>query len=168
MKNQVISPLSHPLPRGSASAGRSKGGGFGAFTLVEVVLALGVCTFALTAILALMPVSLNLARHAQEISRVAKLFEKVTAELTQSQFATVAAMTTNTYFFDYEGKETDASGAKYTASSPDTYFTVTATIGGSPITNQYSESLLRVKLAAQTRGQTKAGSTTVTVVDMGY
>jgi uncharacterized protein (TIGR02598 family) len=127
-----------------------------------------VCTFALTAILALMPVSLNLARHAQEISRVAKLFEKVTAELTQSQFATVAAMTTNTYFFDYEGKETDASGAKYTASSPDTYFTVTATIGGSPITNQYSESLLRVKLAAQTRGQTKAGSTTVTVVDMGY
>ena len=140
----------------SAVGGKKEGG----FTLVEVVLALGLCSFALLSLMSLMPISLNSARHALEISRVAKAFQKVTSELTQSKFATVEVMTTNTYQFDYDGNKP--------ASSADIYYTVLATVGPSPISNQSSASLLRVKLEAQTRRETNAGSTTITICDMGY
>ena len=130
------------------------------FTLVEVVLALGLCSFAILSLVSLMPVSLNSARHALEISRVSKAFQKVTSELTQSQFANVAAMTTNTYQFDYDGN--------VPTNSADNYYTILATIAASPITNQSSTSLVRVTLDARTRRETNAGSTTITICDMGY
>jgi len=110
--------------------------------------------------MSLMPVSLDSARHASEISRISKAFQKVTSELTQSQFTNVATMTTNTYQFDYDGNKP--------TNSADNYFTIRATIAASPITNQSSASLLRVKLEAQTRRETNAGSTTITICDMGY
>jgi len=129
------------------------------FSLIEVVLALGICAFALVSMMSVMPVSLDSARNALEITRIAKAFQQVTSELTQSKFADVAAMTTATKYFDDEGNPTDASGK---------YFTVLATVAGSPIANQSSGSLLRVKLSAQTPRSTNAGSTTVTICDMGY
>jgi uncharacterized protein (TIGR02598 family) len=130
------------------------------FTLVEVVLALGLCSFALLSLMALMPVSLDSARHALEISRVAKAFQKVTSELTQSKFANVAAMSTSTYQFDYDGNKP--------ASDADIYYTVLATVAASPVPNQSSTSLVRVTLEAQTRRETNAASTTITICDMGY
>jgi len=129
------------------------------FSLVEVVLALGVCSFALVSLMSLMPVSLDSARNALEITRIAKAFQQVTADLTQSKFTNVAAMSTATNYFDYDGNPTNASGK---------YFTVLATVAASPITNQSSGSLLRVKLLSQTPRNTNAGSTTVTICDMGY
>jgi uncharacterized protein (TIGR02598 family) len=139
-----------------------------AFTLVEVALALGLCAFALTAIVALLPVSLDSARNAQETTRVAKAFETVASELTQSPFDAVGAMTTRDYYFDYEGLSADAGGAPYNANSPETHFTVTATVAPSPVAGQSSESLLRVRLAARTRGGFEAGTATLTIADMGY
>ncbi len=147
--------LNSPKIRGIRIRDRGRG-----FTLVEVVLALGVCSFALLSLMALMPVSLNSARHSLEISRVSKAFQKVSSELTQSQFSNVAAMTTTTYEFDYDGNEP--------TNSADTYYTVFATVAASPIANQSSTNLLRVKLEAKTRRETNAGSTTITICDMGY
>ncbi len=148
------------------SGARRKGGP--GFTLVEVVLALGLCSFAILSLMSLMPVSLDSARHALEISRISKTFQKVSSELTQSQFTNVAAITATNYYFDYDGNAADASGAKYTATSADKYFTVRATIAASPIANQSSASLVRVKLESQTPRETNAGSTTITICDMGY
>jgi uncharacterized protein (TIGR02598 family) len=133
--------------------------------LVEVVLALGLCAFALTAIFALLPVSLDVARHAQETTRVAKAFEKMASELTQSPFASVKALTN---YFDYEGRTSEAGGPPFTAASPETHFTVTATVAPSPLPAQSSGSLLRVRLAARTRGGLEAGTATVTIADLGY
>jgi len=138
------------------------------FTLVEVVLALGLCSFALLSLLSLMPVSLGTGRHALEISRVVKSFQKVASELTQSQFTNVRDMAQTAYYFDYDGNAADASGTKYTDSSANKYYTVRATIAQTPITNQSSASLLRVKLECQTPRETNAGSTTITICDMGY
>ncbi len=107
-----------------------------------------------------LPVGLDSSRHALEISRVSKAFQKVASELTQSQFANVAAMTTNTYQFDYDGNKP--------ANSADNYYTILATIAASPIANQSSTNLVRVKLEARTRRETSAGCTTITICDMGY
>ena len=156
-------PITHLVPGFEAPKKRRTGirlAGARGFTLVEVVLALGLCSFAILSLVSLMPVSLNSARHALEISRVSKAFQKVASELTQSQFANVAAMTTTTYQFDYDGNKP--------TNSSDNYYTVLATLAASPITNQSSTSLVRVKLEARTRRETNAGSTTITICDMGY
>lgn len=137
--------------------GRGRRGGF---SLVEVVLALGLCAFALVSLMSLTPVSLDSARNALEITRVSKAFQQVTTELTQSKFANVAAMTTVTKYFDYDGNPTTNASVRY--------FTILATVAGSPIANQSPGSLLRVELTAQTPLNPNAGSTTVTICDMGY
>lgn len=147
--NDVVPPRFLPTER------RRRGG----FTLVEVVLALGLCSFALISLLSLMPVSLNSARHALEIARTAKAFQMVTSELTQSKFATVAAMAPSTHYFDYDGNPTSEEGK---------YFTVRATVHPSPITNQASTSLVRVRLESQTLKGANAGATSITICDMGY
>lgn len=159
-------PGHHHSKLRSPASGR--GCGSGGFTLVEVVLALGLCAFALTAIFALLPVSLDVARHAQETTRVAKAFEKVASELTQSPFASVKALASKTNYFDYEGRTSEAGGPPFTAASPETHFTVTATVASSPLPAQSSGSLLRVRLAARTRGGLEAGTATVTIADLGY
>ncbi|XHR30966.1 MAG: Verru_Chthon cassette protein B [Chthoniobacteraceae bacterium] len=131
------------------------------FSLVEVVMALGLCSFALMALVSLMPVSLDTSRHALEITRVSKAFQKVSSELTQSQFANVAAMTSGTWYFDYQGNA--ASNVS------DRYYAVTATVHGSPIDNQFASNLLRVELESQImQTKAKAGTTTITICDMGY
>lgn len=155
---------SHGL-RKSYWPGRGRTSGF---TLVEVVLALGLCSFALLSLMSLMPVSLDSARHALEISRVAKAFQKVASELTQRKFGDIETMSTVSYYFDYEGSTTDAQGNPYTAGSAEKYFTVSAHVEASPIANHSATNLLRVTLEAQTRSESNVGSTTITICDMGY
>jgi len=141
------------IPAASLAQGQS------AFTLVEVVLALGLFSFALLSLMSLLPVGLDSSRQALQISRIASVFQKVTSDLTEAQFANVAAMVPTTYYFDYDGNTTNASGR---------YITVIATVATSPITNQSSTNLVRVKLESQTLRETNAGSTTITICDMGY
>ena len=129
------------------------------FSLVEVILALGLCSFALLSLVSLLPVSLDSARSALEISRASKAFQKVASELTHSKFATVAALAPTPYYFDYDGNASDEA---------EKYFTILATIAPSPITNQSSASLLRVHLEARTPRETNAGQATITICDMGY
>ena len=132
------------------------------FSLVEVVMALGLCSFALVTLVSLTPVSLDSARHALEITRVAKAFQKVGSELTQSKFDSVEAMTATSqrWYFDYDGNATDKVS--------DRYYTVIATVNASPIQNQSSANLLRVKLESLTPSKASAGSATLTICDMGY
>jgi uncharacterized protein (TIGR02598 family) len=134
----------------------------GGFSLVEVVMALGLCAFALVSLVSLMPVSLDYSRRALEISRVSKAFQKVGSELTQSTFSSVEALsaTSPKWYFDYDGNATDKV--------VDRYYTITATVDASPIQNQPSASLLRVKLESVTPTNASAGSATFTICDMGY
>ncbi len=63
-----------------------------AFTLIEVVMALGICSFALVSLASLMPMALDRARNAVEISRGATVMQQVAAELSQSHFNQVTAL----------------------------------------------------------------------------
>ena len=164
-------------PAGSARRGEFLPKSFAGFTLIEVVLALGLASFALLALVSLIPVALESSHHAQEITRISKAFQQVTSDLTQGQFANIASIAaatagTTNFYFDYDGNQKQPGTATaYTSNSPATYYTIVATVSTTPITNQSSSSIYRVKLQAKTRRDTNlnnAPSTTVTVCDMGY
>jgi uncharacterized protein (TIGR02598 family) len=140
-------------------------GGCSGFTLVEVVLALGLCSFAIVSLLSLMPVSLNTAREAMDMARGSKAAQQVAAELSQSQFSNLTALSGSSLerTFDYDGNPT--SDAK------DIYFTVTASVTNStllPGAADSSASLARVCLEVKTPRQVLPGKTAVTISDMGY
>ena len=139
---------------------------FAGFSLVEVVLALGICAFALISLLSLTPISLDAARHASEITRITKAFQEVSSELTQNKFTNVQGMTATSWYFDYDGNALPVTNPP--TAPLNTYYTVTATVAASPVANQASTSLLRIQLNAQTRSKFNLLSSTITVCDMGY
>lgn len=96
-----------------------------------------------------------------EINRMSKAMQKVGAELSQSQFAQVRALAPTQWAFDYDGNAVGIG-------STNRYFTVNATVMGSPIGGQVTTNLVRVRLRCSTRSQTNARSATITVADMGY
>jgi uncharacterized protein (TIGR02598 family) len=88
------------------------------FSLVEVILALGICAFAVIAIMGLLPLALDSAGEALTMARRAKVIQKVSNDLQQAQFSGLAADITNrTWTFDVSGIET--------ADPTQTFFTVT-------------------------------------------
>ena len=138
-----------------------------AFSLVEVVLALGLCAFALISLVGLLPVSLNTARDTVETTRRSKAVQQVVSELTQSRFTNVSNLSTKEWGFDYEGIATNISGA-----GP-LYFTIKAQVGDATLPqasiSTSSPSLIRVKLLTSTpRQNPMPGATAVTISDMGY
>lgn len=135
------------------------------FTLIEVVLALGLCSFALVSLVSLLPISLNTARNSVEITRKAKLTQQVIAELAQSRFQSLIALsgTVVQRTFDYDGLPTTESNS--------IYFTVRTTVEASttlPGSSTASPSLARVKIEVKTPRETMPGKTAVVLSDSGY
>lgn len=90
-----------PGPRLFACAPRS------GFSLVEVILALGICTFALIAIMGLLPVALDSAGEALTMARRAKVIQQVSHDLQQAPFSSLSAeMPAWKRTFDGDGVET--------------------------------------------------------------
>lgn len=136
--------------------------GFG-FTLVEVVLALGLFSFAIVSLVSLLPLSLDAARTATEITRQAEAIQKVVTELSQSRFANVVAMNQMERAFTYDGDPT--------TDTKDTYFRVRVSVVPTtllPGAANPSVSLARASLTVATPRQTMAGKTAITISDMGY
>lgn len=133
------------------------------FSLVEVVLALGLFAFAFVPLLGLVPVSLASAKQATEINRMSKITQKVAAELSQDKFANVRALIDKDpeWFFDYDGNEVGAGDSER-------HFTVEALVRDSPVAGQTADSLLRVHLKCSTPSEEEASSATITICDMGY
>lgn len=80
------------------------------FSLVEVVIALGLLAFAITAILATLPIGLSTMREAREDTLQATLIRKLTSELSRTPFSDIVG---DTLYFDGEGGQTNASSALY-------------------------------------------------------
>ncbi|MGI8819380.1 MAG: type IV pilus modification PilV family protein [Chthoniobacterales bacterium] len=72
-----------------------------AFSLVEVVLALGVVGFAIVAILGVVPIGLSAGRGAQDESRAAQIAQSILAGLASQKFDAVAIP-----LFDANGTQT--------------------------------------------------------------
>jgi len=72
--------------------------GRSAFTLVEVVIALGVTTFCIMVLLALLPVAVSTAQKSRGETRAAYLAEQIVSDLRSSSFAnaTIVSLTNGT------------------------------------------------------------------------
>jgi type II secretory pathway pseudopilin PulG len=67
-----------------------------AFSLVEIVIAIGVATFALVTILSLLPVGLRTAQQSRNQSRAAYLAEQIVSDLRSSSFNNASILSPNT------------------------------------------------------------------------
>ena len=90
---------------------KQRPGGTASFTLVEVVLAVGVATFALVAILGLFSVGLNIAKKADQAKTLATMSLQVMGQLRGGTNSTVN-LNTN-FYFDTYGTPTNVTSAYY-------------------------------------------------------
>ena len=74
-----------------------------AFTLVEVVIAVGLVAFVLTAILGLATMAANETKNGDLKARLAWITESVTSECQSQRFATVLESMPKTNYWDYSG-----------------------------------------------------------------
>jgi len=86
-----------------------------AFTLVECVLAIGLVSFALVAVIGLMPVALRVLQDSSRDTVQAHMLGTVIADFRAQSFDTVAA---KQFFFDENGVLLDSSnGARFVANA---------------------------------------------------
>lgn len=113
------------------------------FSLVEVVLALGVISFAIVSLLGLMTVSTGASRLSDEDTVIAAIARQVDTELRNTTFANLPA-TGTAWYFDNEGHHlTTAAGAIYQCKillTDDTDYDSSGASGGSA--NLYRVQLL--------------------------
>jgi uncharacterized protein (TIGR02598 family) len=88
-----------------------------AFSLVEVVLALGIFSFVIVVILALIPISIRSSKGASDDMALSLMIQATTASLHKAGLPTLAALTPNgttNYYFDANGRMlSSAAGALY-------------------------------------------------------
>jgi len=77
-----------------------------AFSLVEVAVAMGIFTFALVSLLALMPTAMQSTRDSLNLATALQLADKLAVRLNQADFnSLVPGGTTKLYYFDDLGDE---------------------------------------------------------------
>ena len=85
---------SNPLPGNCLRRG---------FSLVEVIMALGIVSFALMSLVALLPMGLGMVRDSATETALTSIEQTIRGELTQAKFSEIANMAGQTYFFDEAG-----------------------------------------------------------------
>lgn len=89
-----------------------------AFSLVEVTLALAIFSFAVMALVGLLPVAINNHREAKLNTILSQISQRMTAEVLLSDGSQLSALNEVTRYFDYDGVElgeAQASKAYYRA-----------------------------------------------------
>lgn len=89
-----------------------------AFTLVEVMLALGIATFALLSVVALLPIGLGSLRASMDDAMEARILRRVSADIQMAPFTT--SMNATTFYFDGDGEQTTGSGTYRVTFTPAT------------------------------------------------
>ena len=96
---RYVSPLKH----GPFVAG---------FSLVEVVLSLGIVSFALVPLLGILPIGLGVSRSAVDLTLTAQIGQRMVSMIEQTGYSSYASLETSYYYFDDEGQPvTVAAGA---------------------------------------------------------
>lgn len=123
-------PLAKYLSSTTAHAPRSTLDGQGArmksatavrgFSLVEVVIAIGVIAFAFIPMMGMLPAGLDLSRQAIDATVEAQIAQQLTAEVQQTDFSRLGELAStsvaNPYYFDDQGsKVSDPANAIYQA-----------------------------------------------------
>jgi uncharacterized protein (TIGR02598 family) len=84
-----------------------------AFSLVEVVMALGILSFAVIPLCGLLPVCLSTAKDAAEYSRRSQIVQETINSLQQSPFSKLIASNSITLRYSYEGGPVSADSPEY-------------------------------------------------------
>lgn len=93
-----------------------------AFSLVEVTLAMGLTSFALMAILGLMPIGFSSMRQAMDSTQESQIMREIRAKVQQTSFALLASSFSDREFFFAE------SGAPTTREAGDKRYTVKTSV----------------------------------------
>ena len=104
-----------------------------AFTLVEVVIAVGLVAFVLTAILGLVAIAANETKNADLKARLTWITEQVTSEYQSQRFAAALATVPTNRAWDYEGMPV-------VTTSPTAYF-VCNVVNVTPTNGTYSTNI---------------------------
>lgn len=87
-----------------------------AFSIVEIMLAIGVVAFAFVALMGLLPVGLDGFRNALDTSVRSQIVQRLVTDAQQTDFEKLKAQAGQFRFFDDEGTEVPAGASIYTAS----------------------------------------------------
>jgi uncharacterized protein (TIGR02598 family) len=101
--------LPHQLRKKAGAAQR-------AFSLVEVVLALGVASFGLISMLGLLTVGLKTYHDAISETTETEIAQQMANQLQLAAYSVIATNTANVSYFTQEGQATNAAAAVYCAS----------------------------------------------------
>ena len=117
----ILIPHSQQLLAKFRTTRRQKG-----FTLVEVVLALGVASFGLISMMGLLTVGLKTAHDAMSATTETEIAQQMANQLQIANYSNIKTQTTPThYYFTQEGLQTNAANAVYFAKiAPPTALTV--------------------------------------------
>lgn len=74
------------------------------FTLVEVVIALGIISFALVALIGLLPVGLDTFRRAVDATTTSQIAQELLSSATHAKYSALGQMAGTPYYFDDQGK----------------------------------------------------------------
>ncbi|PTY03625.1 hypothetical protein DB346_07075 [Verrucomicrobia bacterium LW23] len=74
------------------------------FSLAEVVLSLGVVSFAMVSILGMLPVGLSMFNKARNYTVEAQIVQAISNDILLTDFVNLAALADQTYYFDDSGK----------------------------------------------------------------
>jgi uncharacterized protein (TIGR02598 family) len=98
---------------GRLQTGKRRAGGF---SLVEVVLSVGVISFAIIPIFALIPIGMNMFRSSIDSSVGTRICQQLVNEVQETDFNTLLTTPSATRYFDVDGQELSApAGAIYQA-----------------------------------------------------
>ncbi|MFA7233476.1 MAG: hypothetical protein WC076_05120 [Terrimicrobiaceae bacterium] len=117
-----------------------------AFSLVEVVLALGIFTFAVVSLLGLVPLAVSSARSSLDMATAVQLADGLASKFSQDEFSSLPVQPINCFFDELGKAVTDEADATYSASI---HFT----------NNSASSNLKSVKITV-TQGKSPIGSKT--------
>ncbi|MDQ3620965.1 MAG: Verru_Chthon cassette protein B [Verrucomicrobiota bacterium] len=109
-ENERLGPRPNARPKETASLHINSA----AFTLVEIVLALGIVAFAVVALVGLMTASLDSSRGSEADTLIASMARQITAELQTRPFDSLTTEGPEIYYFDNEAHQLpDKQGAIY-------------------------------------------------------
>lgn len=131
------------------------------FSLVEIVLAIGITSFALIATLGLLPVGLNTLRESSTQTAVANISQYIRGELQQISFNpnssfNVQSLNSATYYFTRDGVKTDPDSGYYQAK----FDLTNGSVGGNTF-NATSAQNIKVTLSYPTTAAASARKTFV-------
>ncbi|MFA7342976.1 MAG: hypothetical protein WC003_01610 [Terrimicrobiaceae bacterium] len=102
------------LPRATSSIIHHPSSFASAFSLVEVVLAIGVLAFAITAMMGLLTVAMQSDKSSSSDTSLAAMSRQVFNSLKAMPYSNLTTLTNGTnYYFDRDGSECPPSGAVY-------------------------------------------------------